>query len=65
MDSRAKSGEHHTEPLEEHTPSEQELAEIEAAWEQEVLRIAKEHEEGRAESVPWEQVRAELFGKRA
>ncbi|MDC0718151.1 hypothetical protein [Nannocystis bainbridge] len=49
---------------EELVPSEQELAEIEAVWEEEVLRIAREHEEGRASSVPWEQVRAQLFGQR-
>lgn len=43
-------------------PSEEELAAIEAAWEREVLWRAKEHAEGRAKSVPWEEVRAELFG---
>lgn len=42
----------------EPAPSEAELAEIEAAWEVEVVRRVQEHEEGRAGSVPWEQVRA-------
>ncbi|WAS94476.1 addiction module protein [Nannocystis punicea] len=51
--------------VDEPEPSEEQLAEIEAAWEEEVLWRAKEHEEGRAESIPWEQVRAEIFGKRA
>lgn len=53
------------ESLVEPQPSEAELAEIEAAWEAEVLWRAKEHEEGRAESIPWEQVRAQLFGERS
>ncbi|MDC0669854.1 addiction module protein [Nannocystis radixulma] len=64
MASRAKPLEHPPALLEEPLPPEHELAEIEAAWEQEVLRIAAEHDAGRAGSVPWEQVRAELFGKR-
>ncbi|MCY0988798.1 addiction module protein [Nannocystis sp. ILAH1] len=51
--------------LVEPEPGENELAESEAAWEEEVLRIAKEHEEGRAESIPWEQVRAQMFGERS
>ena len=46
------------------TRSEQERAEIEAAWEQEVLRIARAHDEGRAGSVPWETARAEVLGER-
>lgn len=50
--------------VDEPEPSAEELAEIEAAWEAEVLWRAAEHDAGRAQSVPWEQVRAELFGKR-
>lgn len=51
-------------PEEGAQPSEAELAEIEAAWEREVLWRAREHDEGRAKSVPWEEVQAELFGTR-
>ena len=62
MSSPAKPVEPALESLEEPVSSAQELAENEAAWEREVLWIAKEHAEGRAKSVPWEEVQAELFG---
>ena len=54
-----------TKPAREPELTPEELTENEAAWEEEVLRRARAHEEGRASSVPWEQVRAQLFGKRA
>ncbi|HEY8376743.1 MAG TPA: hypothetical protein VIK91_09655 [Nannocystis sp.] len=40
-----------------------ELAEIQRAWEVETLRIARELDEGRMGRMPWEEVRAEVFGR--
>lgn len=64
MTARAKSVETPRSLLEEPVPTPEELAENEAAWEEEVLRIAREHDEGRAQFLPWEEVRARVFDKR-
>ncbi|MCY1010557.1 hypothetical protein OV079_34335 [Nannocystis pusilla] len=55
MGSRAKSPTPRIEPPEEPVPSEQTLAEYQAAWEDEVSRLAEEQ----AEAVPSEQELAE------
>jgi hypothetical protein len=62
--SMARSAEHldETPPVRDEpelTP--EQLAEIQAAWEREVLWIAEEMDAGRMKSIPWEEVRDELF----
>src|SRR6266704_6918645 len=37
---------------------------VEAAWSQEVARRVAELDAGTVETIPWEEVRAELFGPR-
>ena len=37
---------------------------VEAAWSQEVARRVAELDAGTVETIPWEDVRAELFGPR-
>ena len=39
-------------------------ADVEAAWSQEVARRVAELDAGTVETIPWEDVRAELFGPR-
>ncbi len=36
---------------------------VEAAWADEVERRIREIDEGKVKTIPWEQVRAELFGR--
>ena len=36
---------------------------VEAAWADEIERRIREIDEGKVETIPWEQVRAELFGR--
>lgn len=50
--------------LQGHTLTEAELAENQKAWEEETLRIAREVDEGRVQLIPWEEVRARVFGRR-
>ena len=37
---------------------------VEAAWSQEIARRVAELDAGAVELIPWEEVRAELFGRR-
>ena len=37
---------------------------VEAAWSEEIARRVSEIEAGTVEMIPWEEVRAELFGRR-
>jgi len=37
---------------------------VEAAWSQEIARRVAEIDAGTAETIPWEEVREELFGRR-
>ncbi|HEY8376742.1 MAG TPA: addiction module protein [Nannocystis sp.] len=52
------------ESLDEPLPTAEELAEIQREWEEETRRIEREIDAGRMELIPWEVVRAEIFGKR-
>jgi putative addiction module component (TIGR02574 family) len=38
---------------------------VEAAWDEEVERRVREVDTGQVKTIPWEQVRAELFGRDA
>jgi putative addiction module component (TIGR02574 family) len=38
-------------------------ADVEAAWSEEIKRRVAEIDAGTAELIPWEEVRAELFGQ--
>ena len=38
-------------------------ADVEAAWADEIERRIRQIEAGEAETIPWEQVRAELFAR--
>jgi len=37
---------------------------VEAAWSEEIARRVAEIEAGTVETIPWEEVRAEVFGRR-
>ncbi len=37
---------------------------VEAAWSEEVARRVADLDAGTVETIPWEQIRAELFGQR-
>ena len=39
-------------------------SEVEAAWSKEIARRVAELDAGEVELIPWEEVRAELFGRR-
>jgi putative addiction module component (TIGR02574 family) len=39
-------------------------ADVEAAWSEEIARRVAELDAGTVETIPWEEVRAELFGRR-
>ena len=38
---------------------------VEAAWSKEITRRVAELDAGTVETIPWEEVRAELFGRRS
>ena len=39
-------------------------ADVEAAWSEEIARRVAELDAGTVKTIPWEEVRAELFGRR-
>jgi putative addiction module component (TIGR02574 family) len=39
-------------------------ADVEAAWSREIARRIADLDAGRVETIPWEEVRVELFGQR-
>lgn len=41
----------------------QDDSEVEAAWEREIERRVAELDDGSVETVPWEEVRRQLFGR--